>query len=86
MAKTYTLSAATACEHVPVHPERTAYRNGVGLLNFDLTFKEWPSRGAMLTAIQMQGRRAPSATDWRDWYTSRYNRAAIAQAKGDAND
>ena len=81
MTKTYTLSAAAALEHTPEHPDRTAYRNGVGTLNFDLIFRVWPSRGAMLTTIKMQERREPHATDWKDWYTSRYNRAAIAQGK-----
>lgn len=65
--KTYTLSAAAADTHVPEHPERTAKRNagGDGSLNFDVVFRVWPSRGAMLTTLRMQGRRAPTSRDWR---------------------
>ena len=43
-AKQYTLSAAAAIGHVPEHPDRTAYRNASGFLNFDLVFRVWPYR------------------------------------------
>ena len=80
MAKQYTLSAAAAIGHVPEHPDRTAYRNASGFLNFDLVFRVWPNRASMLTTIRMQERRAPESTDWKDWYTSRYNRAETPHA------
>jgi hypothetical protein len=60
--KTYVLSFAQALTHVPEHPERTAKRSGNG---FDVHFQVWPNAAAMLKSIEMQGRRAPRATDWR---------------------
>ena len=62
--KTYRLSFAAACSHVPEHPERTAKRNSPGL-DFDVTFQVWPSRPALLKTIEMQGKRAPRSTDWK---------------------
>ncbi len=62
--KTYTLSFAGAIEHKPQHPERTARKQAGSGLNFDVTFKVWPARGAMATTIRMQQRRERRATDW----------------------
>lgn len=67
-ARTYTLSAAAAATHVPDHPDRTAYRNvgGSASLNFDVMYRVWPSRGALLATIAMQERRAADSRDfWR---------------------
>lgn len=64
---TYTLSFAKALKHVPLFPDRTAYRSGETM---DITFREWPSRGAMLESIRMQGRRIRRSNDWIDWLTS----------------
>jgi hypothetical protein len=41
-------------------------------MDFDVTFREWPSRAAMLKTIEMQGRRESSSHDWHDWSKSRY--------------
>lgn len=71
MARTYTLSGAASFTHVPAHPERTAYRNATGQMNFDVIYREWPSRGAMLATIDIQGKREPRQDDWRDWSKSR---------------
>jgi hypothetical protein len=68
--KTYTISMAQTMTHVPEHPERTAYRTRSGL-DFDYTYRVWPSRAAMLKTIQMQSRREPRSDDWRDWLVSR---------------
>lgn len=72
MAKTYTLSSAGAIGHIPAHPERTAYRNASGHMNFDVVFREWPNRESMLMTIRMQERREPRLDDWKDWSRSRY--------------
>lgn len=61
----YILTGAQADTHVPAHPERTASRACVGIMNFDREFREWPSRGAMLQTIAMQERREPHPRDWR---------------------
>ena len=37
------------------HPERTAYRNGVGM-DFDIYFQVWPNRESMARSIRMQER------------------------------
>lgn len=50
-------------EVVVPHPERTATVNGA----WSVTFYEWPSRGAMLTTIEMQGRRASHHRDYHEW-------------------
>jgi hypothetical protein len=62
--KTYRLSFAASCSHVPQHPERTAKRNLSGL-DFDVIYQIWPSRAAMLKTIDMQGKRAPRGDDWK---------------------
>jgi hypothetical protein len=67
VARTYTLSMAASITHVPAHPERTAIRNAIGTLSFDIIYREWPSRGAMLTTLDMQGKHEPHPGDWRDW-------------------
>ena len=63
--KTYTLAFADAIRHVPKNPERTAYKSGSTM---DITYREWPSREAMLASIWMQGRRVARSTDWIDWF------------------
>jgi hypothetical protein len=67
MKSTYTMSFAAACTHTPAHPERTARRNagGSGDINFDIVFKVWASRAAMLTTIRMQEQREPQSRDWK---------------------
>jgi hypothetical protein len=72
MARPVTMSAAAAIGYVPPHPDRTAYRNAGGGMNFDLVFREWPSRAAMVKTIEMQGRRESRNDDWHDWSRSRY--------------
>lgn len=62
--KTYTLSLASAFTHKPEYPERTARKEGTGT-NFDVTFKVWPSREALLKTCAMQRKRAPHPTDWQ---------------------
>ena len=52
------------------HPERTSYRSGPGVFS-DFNFKVWPSRGAMLTAIDMQ-ERAGTTNAWKDFSKSRW--------------
>lgn len=58
------------------HPDRTAYRTCGCSDECGYVFQEWTSRGAMLTSIAMQERRAPSSRDWRDFQTSRLNAIA----------
>lgn len=67
MRANYALSFADACTHTPTHPERTARRNagGSGDMNFDVVFRVWPSRAAMLTTIRMQEQRTPQSRDWK---------------------
>jgi hypothetical protein len=73
--KTYTLSCADSMRHVPEFPDRTAFRSG--LTDFDTRYQVWPSRGAMLKTIEMQGRRAPNASrDWVDFQEHLARRAA----------
>ena len=68
-----TMSAAAASSYVPPNPDRTAFASlGTGSMDFDVTFREWPSRAAMLKTIEMQGRRESSSHDWKDWSRSRY--------------
>lgn len=64
---TYILTGAAAHEHVPEHPERTAKRNAgrSSDMNFDVVFRVWPSRGAMLRTIRMQGQRESRFQDWK---------------------
>lgn len=67
MLRTYLIVGAVADQHVPEHPERTAKRNAgrSSDMNFDVVFRVWPSRGAMLRTIQMQKQREPQFQDWR---------------------
>lgn len=58
-------------EHVPTHPERTAYRAGRSF-DSDYEVRTFPSRGAMLTCIHMQHRGADFANAYRPWQGSRY--------------
>ena len=62
--KTYTLSGADAAAHRPDHPERTA-RRYYGGMNFDVTFKVWPSRAALTKTVELQARRESRTGDWR---------------------
>lgn len=62
--KRYTMSFASACSHIPTHPERTARKNGTGM-NFDVTFQVWPSKAAMLKTIEMQDKRESRQGDWK---------------------
>jgi hypothetical protein len=66
MAKQYRISFAASIEYIPAHPDRTAYRSP----SDDVEYREFPSRGAMLTTISMQSRRAAHRLDWKDWSTS----------------
>jgi hypothetical protein len=61
--KTYTLTGAQAFTHVPEHPERTARQSGRGM-NFDVTFKVWPARSALVRTIRMQEKRELRQDDW----------------------
>ena len=67
--RTLTLPGGRMMEHKPAHPERTAYRNGRGLLNFDVEIREWTSAGAMQTTIRMQDRGDPNSYRWKPWPT-----------------
>lgn len=49
-------------EHVPEHPERTAYRD-TGFFNFEA--QVWPNRESMARSIRMQEKRERRPTDWR---------------------
>lgn len=46
------------------HPERCGVRT-TGMMGENVTIQEWPSRGALLKTIQMQGRREHQSRDWR---------------------
>lgn len=59
--KTQTMSFAASLEYKPANPDRTAKRS----MSWDVTFQEWPSRAAMLKTIEMQGKRAFRAGDWK---------------------
>jgi hypothetical protein len=48
---TYSISFAASIDHVPDHPERTAFRAQASSLNFDYTYRVWPSRAAMRKTI-----------------------------------
>ena len=66
----YRMSGAAADAHTPRNPDRTARRNvggrdASGCPNFDVEFREWPSRAAMLATIRMQEQREHRETDWR---------------------
>lgn len=67
--KQITISFAAFQTYTPKNPERTAYRTQANSLDFDYTLKEWPSRAAMLKSIEMQSKREPKSTDWRDFMT-----------------
>lgn len=58
--KRWTVSFADSLKPVK-HPERTAKRDS----GFDVTFREWPTRDAMLRVIEEQGERAPRRDDWK---------------------
>ncbi len=62
--KTYRLSGAEAFTHKPDHPERTARKEGSGM-DFDVTFKVWPSKEALDVTLRMQDKRAPHPSDWK---------------------
>lgn len=59
--RTYRAAVGRQSEVTHPHPERTAYR----AVGWDLEYKVWPSRGAMVTTLRMQARSAPRAGDWR---------------------
>jgi hypothetical protein len=62
------IPAGRAREFTPPHPERTVYRHSNrDVMDFDLVFAEWPSRGAMLTMLKMQATRPPTSTDWKEY-------------------
>ena len=61
-------SFAGALSYTPPHPERTGRRsvfNPRDPMAEDVEFREWPSRGALLETIAMQGRRERRRGDWR---------------------
>lgn len=61
LMKTYVLSFADSIKHVPEHPERTAMKS----LEWDVRYRVWTSRSAMMTTVNMQEKRAPRRDDWR---------------------
>ena len=64
--KRYILPSATANEHTPKHPERTARkRAGCGIMDFDVLFQVWPNRASMARSIRMQERGADFARGWK---------------------
>jgi hypothetical protein len=58
------MSFAQSREFKPLNPERTAYRS-MGGLEFDIIFKEFTNRQAMLKTIELQGKREFHITDWK---------------------
>ena len=68
--KKYSMSFARFTEHIPEHPERTAYRSG-GSLDFDTYLQVWPSAAAMAKTIEMQSRSPPHPSHWKPWLSSR---------------
>lgn len=72
--KRYTLSFAEATQHIPDHPDRTAYRSG----EWDYMYQVWPSREAMLKTIELQQKKASNKLQWRDWKTSNLGRRILA--------
>lgn len=58
---TYTLSFADSVKHVPEHPERTANRS----ISWDVSYRVFKTRDAMLSLLQKQGKRASHYTDWK---------------------
>jgi hypothetical protein len=64
--KKYMMTFADATKHIPAHPERTGYRAG----EWDYYFQVWPTRAALLKALDTQGRRPAHRLDWKDWLTS----------------
>ena len=78
MSARYSIPFGRVAEHVPEHPERTAFSMGRSW-DSDVSFRVWPSRGAMLTSIHMQGKRAPRQDDWRDWQASRWHKPVVAK-------
>ena len=65
--KRYSMSFADSLTHRPAAPERTARRScgADGSMNFDVEYQVWPSRGAMLTTIELQGRSEPNRRHWK---------------------
>jgi hypothetical protein len=66
-----TVPFARAREYQPPNPDRTAYRIGTDLAG-DVTFKEWPSRAAMLRMLDRQAKRASHSSDWHDYTRSHW--------------
>lgn len=62
--KTYTLTFGQSISYVHPHPDRTT-RRAHGGMNFDLTFKIWPSRAMMARAIRKQQMREGHFDDWQ---------------------
>lgn len=58
--KTYRMSIADSLKHKPENPERTAHRTCA----WDVEYKVWPSRGALMTTIKMQEK---IAFNYRMW-------------------
>lgn len=64
--QTRRMSFAQALTHKDKHPDRTASRPaGAAPWYGDVEFRTWTSRAALLTTLDMQGRRPPQPTDWR---------------------
>jgi hypothetical protein len=63
--KTYTTSAADSWDYKHANPERTAYKNSTGFLNFDVVFKVWPNRASLAKTIRMQEKREFRRDDWK---------------------
>ena len=61
--KTYTCPLGRIRELQHEHPERTAYKLGVGLFP-DYIFQVFTNRKAMAKCIRMQQKRASHHTDW----------------------
>lgn len=52
---------ANAKEYKPEHPERTTKKPSG---EWDVVFREWPSREVMLKALQHQGTHTPQNERW----------------------
>jgi len=75
------IPAGRLAEYVPAHPDRTSLRVGRSW-DSDVEVREWPSRGAMLTACRMSDTgKLGAPAPMRDYLASRYPAALAFNAK-----
>lgn len=61
MRNVVTMSFCASLEYKPAHPERTAKRT----VGWDVQFRTWTNREAMLATVRMQGKSIPRSDHWR---------------------